>query len=556
MAGNIGFNSASTGYLGAGVFTLDPLFANSITQSGATNNFSLRPDSPAIGLGVPVAGLLYGGNAPDAGAVCYQCGLAQVPVTHSAGAESFYVSTTALPAQTACTQAAPCATVENAQNFMRPGDVIVLESGVYTQPMALDMSNITLQSQGLVTVTALGTGSTSESATQVTSNDATPRLRFMGALTDTIQQIAFDGGSISTGVVTTTGSNIVDMGSYTANPGIGGFSFISDTVQNSLGTGACLYFQGFAVAVEQSTLNNCYIGITASPYNTQIISSTINNIAWEPVNLATTPNVASGPGAVVLGSTLYNGGTSGGANPPDMISASGSPRFVGNVFAYQDSDIKLYATTNAYIANNIFSTINTANQTMGYIDDGNGTNTQVYNNTFEGGNPIPYTAGYGFPGGIYTNSYSPIIKNNILFGAGYAIAFGNTGGIHNGVADYNDLYGIYGGVTLSSTPDANGNTLFLPHTISGNPLLNGNGSLQATSPAIQAGTNVGLPYQSPAPDMGAIPYRTAFDTNLGALAGFFGRNRNTNQTVLLILLTLAGTSAIGFYGLGNRFRRM
>ncbi len=120
-------------------------------------------------------------------------------------------------------------------------------------------------------------------------------------------------------------------------------------------------------------------------------------------------------------------------------------------------------------------------------------------------------AGTGiFLGPSDTDTVSINVKNNITYGSG--ISFENDDGKGTYSIDYND-WGpsprlMLGGTSYSfSQWQALGGH---SHDIASNPLwvsAPSNFSLQAASPCIDAGVDVGLPYSGAAPDMGAIEWQ-------------------------------------------------
>jgi len=144
-------------------------------------------------------------------------------------------------------------------------------------------------------------------------------------------------------------------------------------------------------------------------------------------------------------------------------------------------------------------------------------NLKFYNNVFiaatvAGANPI---SAIQIPGKGTTTNVE--IKNNIIMNFNSAISTGYSGGTIKGVTIANNIF-YNNGATISWTgtvPTA----ISESNTITSNPLFNSptNFHLQSTSPAINAGVNVGLtsdkddnpvPYPANgAPDIGAYEYR-------------------------------------------------
>lgn len=130
--------------------------------------------------------------------------------------------------------------------------------------------------------------------------------------------------------------------------------------------------------------------------------------------------------------------------------------------------------TNNVIRNNNSSGIhvNTSNSIFIYH------NTVVYNNST---GIVPYNA-------------STIVKNNI-------VCFNTAGIARDATIQYNDVYGNI--QNYQFTPDPTGSN----GNISVDPLLNTSTyRLNSGSPCINAGTNLGIPFNGSAPDMGAYEY--------------------------------------------------
>jgi parallel beta-helix repeat protein len=169
-------------------------------------------------------------------------------------------------------------------------------------------------------------------------------------------------------------------------------------------------------------------------------------------------------------------------------------------------------------------------------------NTEVYNNTVylngkfpaehaekacSSNNPSPNQGCYYQPdyvngeirnGGSGSRNYNNVYLNNIVY-ADRMVAFADhVTGNDDYVTDHNLLFRLgddrvvrhdYGTLlTLEQYRARTGNGL---HSLNADPLFvsqqNYDFHLQPGSPAIDAGTDVGLPYSGAAPDMGAFEYR-------------------------------------------------
>jgi hypothetical protein len=97
--------------------------------------------------------------------------------------------------------------------------------------------------------------------------------------------------------------------------------------------------------------------------------------------------------------------------------------------------------------------------------------------------------------------------NNTAFGNdGYAFIGGATTVLRNNIA-YNGDAGMWGSDSASNSWDLG---ITNPSFASTDPGQASFLSLRSGSPAIAAGTDVGLPYTGAAPDLGALPYLTAY----------------------------------------------
>jgi uncharacterized protein (TIGR02145 family) len=99
------------------------------------------------------------------------------------------------------------------------------------------------------------------------------------------------------------------------------------------------------------------------------------------------------------------------------------------------------------------------------------------------------------------------IKNNIIQGHNNSTWLNVINGYtFNGLYITNNC--LYN--NISNTPNFSGNSISnyagVLNSVTSNPLLNSDYSLQSNSPCRDAGTNVGIPYSGSAPDIGAIEY--------------------------------------------------
>jgi hypothetical protein len=193
-----------------------------------------------------------------------------------------------------------------------------------------------------------------------------------------------------------------------------------------------------------------------------------------------------------------------------------------NVFKNISSGIAFYPRAGTIIKDvsvrkNLFSNIGQINNSEGYMIGGfNGAlgswainNFEVYNNTFISatGNAAPFFAVNLTSSVSFTvNAFK--FKNNIIQGLrNNAIVSNDLSKFSNSQIQYNDLFGNGDNVNIfyyqASATSLNG-TNTVSNNLAVNPLFMGgeNYYLQPSSPLINAGVNVGLPFTGPAPDIG------------------------------------------------------
>lgn len=136
------------------------------------------------------------------------------------------------------------------------------------------------------------------------------------------------------------------------------------------------------------------------------------------------------------------------------------------------------------VANNVIRESQTGISSRG------GTNVRIYNNTIA----------YNTVAGIVSDEPNVEIKNNV-------IAFGTQWGVYvRSATDFrnNDVHGNW--KDYDTTPDWLQDQTGVNGNISADPQLTSDYHLSAGSPAIDAGTDVGIPFSGSAPDMGAFEY--------------------------------------------------
>ncbi|MBK7558141.1 MAG: T9SS type A sorting domain-containing protein [Chitinophagaceae bacterium] len=132
----------------------------------------------------------------------------------------------------------------------------------------------------------------------------------------------------------------------------------------------------------------------------------------------------------------------------------------------------------------------------------------VYNNTIIAKSANPSYVGIDLSSMPQGNGQNINIRNNIIQGFGaYPIRGSNPTNITGCFVTHNDFY-LNGNNNAVSWPGGNPANYTYNNNISQNPLFVSatNFSLQATSPCIDAGVNVGIPYNGSAPDMGYVEY--------------------------------------------------
>ncbi|MEP7255326.1 MAG: hypothetical protein ABI666_06090, partial [Ferruginibacter sp.] len=223
----------------------------------------------------------------------------------------------------------------------------------------------------------------------------------------------------------------------------------------------------------------------------------------------------------------------GGNNPTNPAPTGGYSYIVDNI-----------------VRNNLFSNIYNGSGisnkfAIGVISEGTDdvqiNNLQVYNNTIvaQTGNPVGVAFDFSSQGnGNVTGMY---IRNNIITGFSGPWIQGTAGAGNTNITGmmltHNDAFNNGNG-NAPSWPGGNPANYTYTNNIAVNPLFVGSGfyTLQATSPCIDAGVNVGLPFNGAAPDMGYAEYGVAGNTPPTANAG-------PDQTITLPTnsVTLAGS---------------
>lgn len=126
-------------------------------------------------------------------------------------------------------------------------------------------------------------------------------------------------------------------------------------------------------------------------------------------------------------------------------------------------------------------------------------NISIYNNTLEYDRSKPFWIAIVLPSASAGNFSNISIRNNIISGANGA-AVGQTGGssISSLAIQNND---VYNGTTVASIATV-GSGYVISNNLAAVPAFGANYTLVSGSPLINAGSNVGLPYNGSAPDIG------------------------------------------------------
>jgi PKD domain/Secretion system C-terminal sorting domain len=204
--------------------------------------------------------------------------------------------------------------------------------------------------------------------------------------------------------------------------------------------------------------------------------------------------------------------------------------------------------SNCIIRNNLFSNLYQGNGvgTAGGIlvisegtDDPQISNLQIYNNTIVAKAGDAPWIGLDFTSQPNGNANGLYIRNNIVNGFADSWLKGSNGNtnIANAVVTHNNATGN-GNNNLPNWPAGNPTSYTYNNNLAVNPLFvsTTNFTLQATSPVIDKGINIGLPYSGAAPDMGYAEYASGGNATPTANAG-------ADQTITLPTSTvnLAGS---------------
>ncbi|HQY10584.1 MAG TPA: T9SS type A sorting domain-containing protein [Ferruginibacter sp.] len=210
------------------------------------------------------------------------------------------------------------------------------------------------------------------------------------------------------------------------------------------------------------------------------------------------------------------------------------------------------ALTNNIIRRNLFSNIYRGNGTgIGIFSEGTNdpyiNGLYIYNNTIVAKPGNEPWWGIDFSSQDNGNCSNIHIRNNIFTGFAGAWIVGTAGAgntnINGMTLTHNNGFGN-GNNNTPSWPGGNPANYVYNNNLAVNPLFVGSGyyTLQAASPCIDAGVNIGLPYNGTAPDMGYAEYASA--SNIPPTA-----NAGPDQTITLptnsVTLSGSGTDPDG-----------
>lgn len=418
--------------------------------------------------------------------MCVALAIVGASLGHSSAfaATTMYVSSSGKDAGD-CSSASPCKTLAYATARTRPGDTVIVEAGTYPQQIiqsVLGKSNapITVKTQGAVTLT--------RPAPANGTSQVTPLLQVINSsyvMISGLTIIGMKGRSDWNPTVQPNWGEVAMQDHKIGKDGkpTTGMGVIFDHLLIEHANNTCVKMEDGEqeVTVQYSTISDC-----GQPNNTLDHSIYLTG----PQNTITGNTISGSPGygicaygQYLYGESITNNDVSG-AFYGGILDDGNAAKIDGNYLHGNTTGI--YAATNATITRNILQ-----NQQYGILF---GINTMggvtIDNNTF-----------YQEPGGLdILNGWQPAggtftARNNIFDGT--AIAFQQTVLAPGDVIDHNNYY-------HSSKPSNDGG-----HAVMSNPQFVNPGKdfhLQSTSPDINAGTNVGLPYCGNAPDIGALEH--------------------------------------------------
>jgi hypothetical protein len=279
---------------------------------------------------------------------------------------------------------------------------------------------------------------------------------------------------------------------FSIDEGTDGWDIYNDSIINMTHSGFGFDYSTSSI-ITNNSVHDCYITAPDVAYGRGFTFNTNtgsygNKIYNNRIINTPTCNQISGPGLDMYNNVIDSVTKPAYRAPTDRAGAALA------IISYNNTEIR-----NINIYNNtIMNCQNMAFDIEGRLDDSivdlKIINNVLYNNATGGQETNPYQ--------IYFLDDNPIVKrvtvrNNILYKPGETIlVYYSPNDVNSAwdktVAQFNATDGAYENTI-------NGN-------INADPLLNSDYSLQAGSPAIQAGIDVGLPFTGSAPDIGAVAY--------------------------------------------------
>jgi parallel beta-helix repeat protein len=417
-----------------------------------------------------------------------------------------------------CTQSAPCATLYYVTTSschstwsVFPGDTIAVESGTYDASYTASLCGVTVNANPIGYINGI-VGTASAPITVSASGGPVTITRALSA--DPTSQAYPLLWVKSSSYVTINGLTITgakQQSDYnSAYAPYGGEVLMQAsshiTLSNMSVSGAnntCIKDEDGEpnIAIEGSTVSNC-----GNPYNETVTegTSTLTNVPTQDHDI-----YLPGPNALVEGNTL-SGSTGFGihlygsnASGDQVLGNTVSGAYYAGVIAEAWS-----VSPNATIEDNTFSNngacawlyngdlfaLNTCNGDGGGINVNPSASVTIENDNVYG-TPGSAIVNQGGSGTYFTGALS--VQNDIFDGSGTQSVFNTPFTGPAPVMSHND----YDGYVVPSQ-DQGYSTTADPQFVS----PGSNFHLQAGSPAIAAGTPVGLPYCGLAPDLGALRY--------------------------------------------------
>lgn len=381
-----------------------------------------------------------------------------------------------------CQVRRPCLSMRYATRLTRPGDTVVVARGTYR-------GNQVIVANGAPghRITVRGSGHTvlTRSLPARDQSQQEPLLTISDSSNVTVEGLMVKGMK----------------GRADYKPADTNVLFGEVDVAGAMGSGAGIVLQHLTVehanftcikqeddeqyeTIQNNTLTDCGApgntrehGIYLSGGHNTVSGNTITTVSGYGIQTYQTSSIPVDYETIV-------GNTVRGAKLSGILSDQGPSTIAGNFVSGNQTGIEASAQGgNAVILQNVISQNTVAGLTL--HADASGGQYLVENNTF-------YNNTYEEMGMAGSGSPAVTLLNNIFSGNNDMLLNGAL--TASSVVGYNDYYNV----RLPTTVDI--------HSITADPLFvipGVNFSLQAGSPAIGAGTDTGLPFAGPAPDLGA-----------------------------------------------------